>query len=225
MYKMKKVFKFIKIGIYLIALGAFIILIIGAFNVNPPKEYCELLWNDKLISVYENDPESFRVYYLSEYEKNYSSEDGKFSFCKVRCIEAAQQWQITVICNDSTVRDLGEKIGSKLSSDKENFTFVLKDQDGNIYSEYDYIYTHEKRHGFRRLVFDGIPRNSVSKLSLCIYYTGDIQNGSLPAKPFVTLSVFNSDLTKKNYLEDDAKHPPKEKTVFMHHDKLSECTK
>lgn len=218
---MKIVKRCIKYAIYAIALAALIVLIIGSFNVNAPKELTKIIWNSALTQAYTDDPDSFRVWYPQEFEDNYSTDDGKFYFCNVRYIPDALQWQVTVGCNDSTVRDFAEDRGISLSSDEENFRFVLKDSEGNIYSEYDYLYVHKSRHGFRRLIFTGVPKNGISKLTLCIYYTGDVKD-TLPGKELAALDIYDAEIKMQEWDGEDV--TPSAVPELIHRNPINEVT-
>jgi len=223
---MKKVFKYIRYAIYCIALALFIILLAGSCKINPPSELSKIVWNDTLISAFNEKPDSFRVYYSPTFEDAFQINDGMFFLSNVYSIPRAEQWQLTVSCNDSTVKDYAEKIGKNLKADEENFRFTLMDQDDSIYSEYDYMYVHKSNHGYRKIIFDGIPKNTVSKLTLCIYYIGDTEDGSLPAKPIAVLNIYDESENKQLqlYRGDEIESAPNEQAELKHQDKLSEVT-
>lgn len=213
---MKIVWKIIKYIVFIAAATAFVTGIISMTAAKAPAQMKKVLWNDALTETYVRENGDIRIWYVREYEDNYSSPDGTFYFSRVRYIPDAEQWQVTVGCNDSTVRDLAAKRGISLDTKKENFSFVLKDDNGNMYGEYDSIFARRTRHAFRRLIFDGVSKNGVSKLTLCIYYTGDTENGTLPEKPLCELKIYDSALRLGEWTGDDGKAPPESKTQFTH---------
>lgn len=215
---MKKVWKAVKYLLIAVVICAFVTAFISMSSASVPSAMTKVSWNDRLVETYNEDPEGFRVYYISAFEENYSTSDGKFYITKVRCIPDACQWQLTVGCNDSTVRDLAKQRGISLDAKEENFRYILKDENGVIYSEYDYIFAKKNRHSFRRLVFDGFPEAGVSRLTLCIYYAGDVADGTLPKRPLAEVKIFDPVIRLDEWMESDASKPPEKRTDFTHCD-------
>ena len=176
---------------------ACIILMLAAFALRmceqrTPEELKRLIWTDRTIQAYENSEDSFSAYDCKI--QSYYTEDGYFFADSVIAIPSANQWQITISYNNSTLRYLeseyagdetAESEATETVEDKygiysaEPFIYILYDSEGNVYDSYSYISDSSALHSFRRLIFDDVPTDSVGGLSLAIFRARDITQGAV----------------------------------------------
>ncbi len=194
-----------------------IILMLAAFSFRmceqrTPSELKRLIWTDRTIQAYESAGDSFSAFDCKV--QSYYTEDGYFFADSVIAIPSANQWQITISYNNSTLRYLeseyaGEETAENIPSDTdedkygiygaEPFIYILYDSAGNVYDSYSYLSDSSALHSFRRLIFDDVPTDSVNGLSLAIFRARDITpeeiqaigNGDGELAPWREIVIYN----------------------------------
>lgn len=194
-----------------------IILMLVVFSLRmceqrTPSELKKLIWTDRTIQAYESDADNFSAFDCKV--QSYYTEDGYFFTDSVIAIPSANQWQITISYNNSTLRYLEseyageettESVSAETGDDKygiystEPFIYMLYDSEGNVYDSYSYLCDSSALHSFRRLIFDDVPTDSVDGLSLAIFRARDltqediqtIGNGDGELTPWREIVIYN----------------------------------
>ncbi|MCQ2436312.1 MAG: hypothetical protein MJ101_05345 [Clostridia bacterium] len=142
-----------------------------------------------------------------------SQSDGHYSIYEMKYIPALKQVQFTLRYNNGTVKDLKTDIVSEYLSDGEiyasyvdalkshpeaqsavdavddmPFYFVLRDNNGMIYTTYQYTESHKGLYNYVRLVFDGVTLFDTEY--------------SAPDKPYPTADRYTRYITKGNSLAE-----------------------
>ena len=201
------IFKIIK-SFFRLMLATVILLVVGVFvwrfiTSAPPDELMTLSPNEKLAEAYSDGKLELVTQEqnnITRTEKNY----GYFAVADVVFIPEAEQLQILVKYNDSTLKalkddyaddfaSLGEKEYPDSLKDWYDVTVVLArdltpdNKDDNLGSDKESVElirikptevsgsAHKDRYSYRRLVFDNVP---IDALTLAVYadfyYVGDI---------------------------------------------------
>lgn len=183
--------------VLLIAVIVVIFSLLGfrLYEQKTPKALTRILWNEKTIAAYNADSTAFSV---TDCEVNQNfTEDGYFFVDKIMLLHEADQVQLTVSYNNSTVRYLEESYRKEDPSSAtgesadtaqteydpygvysgEPFIYILYDNNGTIYDDYSYVSSASLLHSFRRLIFDGVPCDAEG-LSLAIFRANDIEEGA-----------------------------------------------
>lgn len=183
-----------KVLLIAIIVAIFSLLGFRLYEQKTPKALTRILWNEKTIAAYNEDSTAFSVTDC-EINQNFT-EDGYFFVDKIMLLNEADQVQLTVSYNNSTVRYLEESYRKEdpsavtgESSDSvqteydpygvysgEPFIYILYDKNGTVYDDYSYVSSSSLLHSFRRLIFDGIPCDAEG-LSLAIFRANDIADG------------------------------------------------
>ena len=156
------------------------LVIFRSCEQKPPKQLTSVAWTNHTEKAYLASSESFSVldcHTIQEY-----TTDGYFFIHEVMILPEAEQWQLTISYNDSTLayleneyakEDAGET-GSSASYPSEPFIYILYDENGNVYDSYSYLEGRSTLHSFRKLVFEGVP-SEPEALTLAIYRARDIE--------------------------------------------------
>ncbi|MCI8332162.1 MAG: hypothetical protein HFE78_05000 [Clostridiales bacterium] len=179
-----RVFKYILL-LMAILFGVFLIARIYVNNTTP-EEARTLLWTQEAIDVLrEEGKENFSVieHNLSTYNtsegkrvlRNTMTDDAYFSFSHVQYMPSANQIQLTVRYNESTINHMIERFALPDRPENEIFAFSLKDDKGNRYTEYAYTacaqdFLGQRRYNYRRLLFSNVAIDQAKTLTLTIDY-------------------------------------------------------
>lgn len=158
-----------------------------------------IIWNDTAIEEYETNSQGFTVEYYKVYEDHYFTEDGFFSVSKIRYMPTIGQWQMTVRYNKSTLERLSQDLGREIDRENDVFTFALVDDEGNMYTDFQYKKTVKGRYTYYRIIFDGLSIRTTDELNLRIWFSEDIQNGEYPEANLGQLPVYNSQMPRDVY--------------------------
>lgn len=194
----KKVFLY---SLRLLALGVFAFLMFRILSSGDPKSMKEFIWTSPSIEAYTENPSEFEAFYYKHPDN--LSKDGKFAASYIYFVPKTGQFQITVRYNNSTLKYLAEdyKLGEKPQG--EVFVYVLTDNLGNTYTDYEYFSDTKNIYNYQRLVFNGIDLNAtktveedeklVTKkfetLTLTVYYKDDV----VLSTPYGVLPVYDSE--------------------------------
>lgn len=155
-------------------------------NNNVPKEASAILWDEAGYAAYTADPDGFELishpidsYVIKEtgeqVVRNNMTADAYFSFSDVCYSTSADQVQLTVRYNVSTLEHVKKDLELDALAQGEPFIFVLEDNEKKRYDEYVYTtcsknFLGEPRYEYRRLLFSGIDASEVNTLTLKVYY-------------------------------------------------------
>lgn len=161
----KTVLKFIGFSLVLFIYLFFFLRICSSGDTQIAKR---LIWTETMIAAYQNDPDNFSVYELEV--PSYITENGYFAASNVRYVEATGGIQVTIRYNNSTLNALQTELKIEEITSSEPFVFALKDNNGNIYTDYQYLTDEKWMYNYRRLVFEGVKMQDVSSLTVHIYF-------------------------------------------------------
>lgn len=187
------------------------------YEQKTPKALTRILWNEQTAAAYNADSNAFSV---TDCEINQDfTDDGYFFVDKIMLLHEADQVQVTVSYNNSTVRYLEEAYrkedpsavtGDAAEDDPygvysgEPFIYILYDNNGTVYDDYSYAASTSILHSFRRLIFDGVPCDAEG-LSLAIFRANDITedveigNGKGKILPWREIVIVDESTKKKEH--------------------------
>lgn len=182
----KKLFK-ILFWTFIITVNALILWRI--FSSGEPKFSKTYIWTQQAIDEYKASEDDFKVYNISK--KATITEDitgnGSFSVMSTYYTPSAKQVQFTLCYNNSTLKYLKERYNLSETPKGEVFVCTLTDNNGHMYTEYDFL-THSKNlYNYRRIVFPDIETEGLTSLTLKIYYAQDV----LYSVPYAKVDIFN----------------------------------
>ncbi len=192
-----KILKYVVIGLVILIYGL-IFYRMYLQNNSGVEIVSQLIANSETVKAYNNcldEGESFDVFYqeFTSYSKVLETDENKrptkttniihheysqsktyygmFSISNFLYYEDSNQVVITLRYNRNAVKTLKEEY--KVSSlPSEPFFFTL-DDGKKFYDSYYYLQDKKFTYNYRRLIFDGVTLDDISKLSLNIYYIAD----------------------------------------------------
>ena len=160
-----------------------------------PSQMKSILWTDSTRQTYRADPNGFEAYSQVLVFSYDDPDEGNFFASNQLIIPSAEQLQITVRYNDSTLERFADKFEMEIAD--LSFVYYLSDQDGNHYpltlSASDRAFN---LYNYERLVFEGIDISKVTNLYLDIYIDG---NADLEGKPAACIPLYDSERSLKEY--------------------------
>lgn len=194
---LKIIGKIIKYSFYFVIIAINAIMLWRIFFSGDPSEIKPLIANEKLVSVYN---EKGNDLVLKTQKQKALAESGRFSVTDCVFIPEADQIQITVRYNNSTLRRLAEDFELSTVPEKKDELFditVVKTTDltpendednlkrenlkeerfyptGKSKTAYTSLYTYKK------FIFDNIEWEDAVGLFLDIYYVGDMDYSDTP---------------------------------------------
>lgn len=192
----KIVGKSIKALFYLLIFAVNAILLWRIFTSGDPSSLKTILVNENTLSAYEKYGNELQMF---GQEQRTLSSDGKFSVTDAVFIPEAQQLQITVRYNNSTVRGLVEDFELDETPSRKDELFditVVKTLDltpenkkdntdsSNLRTERYYptkcVSEYKTLYCYRKLIFDGITVEDAVGVFADMYYVGDIDYEQTP---------------------------------------------
>ena len=161
---------------YLLVIAVFGILLWRIFSSKLPASASELIWTKNSYAAYEKLGDNLLIY--TQDVGTVYDEDGKFSLHEFHYIPSAKEVQFTVRFNKSTIDRLAEELTEEqqmkgLASANNvitpemlgelPFAFALHDEDGNVYTAYEYTTFEKNRYTYVRLAFSGIDLYDIEK--------------------------------------------------------------
>ena len=161
---------------YLLVFAVFAVLLWRIFSSKLPDSASEIIWTKNSYAAYEKLGDNLLIY-TQDVGTVYDN-DGKFSLYEFHYIPSAKEVQFTVRFNKSTVDRLAEELteerkmmGFAFEDDvitaemlgELPFTFALHDEDGNVYTAYEYTTFEKNRYTYVRLAFSGIDLYDIEK--------------------------------------------------------------
>lgn len=198
---------------YLLVFAVFAVLLWRIFSSKLPTSASEIIWTENSYAAYEKLGDDLLIYTQdvgTVYDK-----DGKFSLYEFHYIPSAKEVQFTVRFNKSTIDRLAEELteerkmmGFAFEDDvitpemlgELPFAFALHDEDGKVYTAYEYTTFEKNRYTYVRLAFSGID----------LY---DIEKGA-PTPLYPTPSAPNPDYIYKGELKGEYVKAPTQTLYF-----------
>ena len=170
-----------------------------------PESVSSIVWNDTARAAYLADPDAFQI--LSQEPSTIITDDGRFWISNVVYLPQANQLQMTIKYNDSTLKYLREALArtanaadsdaaETVSADDialpdEPFDYSVLDNSGVRYNEHSSIADHEQNYNYRRLVFENISIPEHAAYYIDMYYVGAIDYSAVP---YGSLLAWNTSL-------------------------------
>ena len=188
-YYIGKTLKFLCIAVIVFIYGFFIVRLMISGD---PSEVKGFAWNDVGIAAYNNASDKFEV--KKQDVTTEFTPDGTFRVTNIKFVESTGddgkgQVQIVVRYNNSTLKTVAAAYGLSALPEGEAFVYVLKDADGNEYTEYEFRGFKKNVYNYRQLIFDGVDITNAGTLTLDFYYVDDVTKGY----PFASLVVYDED--------------------------------
>ena len=164
------------------------------------KTYC---WTDASRIAYAEAGNTITIYQIdpiSGIGEGTTKKKNTFQFAisSVYLTPAIDQLQFTMRYNDSMLKRLQAEYDLDAPPEGEAFVFVLADNLGNVYTEYQYIADERNVNNYRRLVFEGLSfEDDITEYFVSVYYVGHVDI----ARPLITLSVWQAG-TEQVLLDD-----------------------
>ena len=208
--------KIVRIIFYLFFAALILIIIIRSSMMKPTAKMRRFLWNENSIEAYNTYGDELKVYTLFEY--NSSTSENIFTISDIRYIENISQFQFTLRWNNNTVANLMALDGIEAPNDgSEPFLFAIGDNNGKVYTDYEYTSDLRYNYSFRRIVFDGIDLKDVQSLSVLAYTTYE--------KDEITKNDACSQIPLYVYSDNYAKYRIKSSEMFKNNSQTADLTK
>ena len=196
--------KILKVILFLIPVGTIIFYLVTSYSMRVPGELKKYFWTESNLSLYERAGDEIDIRTGTTYD-GYMTEDGWFGIFSVLYTPQANQFQITLRYNKSTVTKLNEervKAGlSELKEGEENFVCVLySEKGGDIFTEYSYKGEDKSRHVYRRMVFENVEMNEDERIWLYVYAKDTVD---FESEPQGKLLVYENEYGSEKYTLTD----------------------
>jgi hypothetical protein len=163
---------------YLLIFAVFAILLWRIFSSKLPGAASDIIWTEDSFAAYEMLGDDLLIY--TQDVGTVFDKDGKFSLYEFHYIPSAKEVQFTVRFNKSTI----DKLAEELTEEKKEklgeafteadaitaemlgelpFAFVLRDNEGNVYTSYKYTTFEKNRYTYVRVAFSGIDLYDIEK--------------------------------------------------------------
>ena len=170
---------------YLLIFAVFAILLWRIFSSKLPKAASQIIWTKNSYAAYQQLGDDLLIY--TQDVGTVFDEDGKFSLYEFHYIPSANEVQFTVRFNKSTI----DKLAEELTEEKREqlgdefteadtvtadmlgelpFVFALRDNDGNVYTSYEYTTFEKNRYTYVRVAFSGIDLYHIEKGAPSVLY-------------------------------------------------------
>ncbi len=163
---------------YLLIFAVFAILLWRIFSSKLPGAASEIIWTKDSFAAYERLGDDLLIY--TQDVGTVYDDDGKFSLYEFHYIPAAKEVQFTVRFNKSTIDKLAEELteekrkvmGAAFTDNdiitaemlgKLPFAFAVRDNEGNVFTEYSYTTFEKNRYTYVRVAFSGIDLYDIEK--------------------------------------------------------------
>lgn len=191
-----KVRRVLRIIAILLVVGVYLILFFRMCTDGATRTTKAFLYNQTTLDAYAacTDKSAFCAYTQKipeDLDEITTKAGNRFAFfCGyVNYLPVAKQFQLTVRYNRSITRSIAAEYGvAEPDNHAELFTFALRDQAGNLYRQYDSVMDSRNVNRFQRLLFDEVPFDTVTELTLCIF----CKSAPLQAEPLFTMEVFST---------------------------------
>ena len=175
------------------------------FN-NYPDAAKELYFNSELTASAERD--GAVMVKAQSLSAPYDDPDVASFFCDyLYVIEDADQLQITVRYNTSTIRNMAAELGKELSADdREIFTYRLVDNYGRVYADYEIAaFDEQMMYRYVKLVFNSVDTapeiDAPEWIRIEIYLDGRVDDDGNPKPYMIPVYENNENYSKFEELE------------------------
>ena len=163
---------FLKTLVVLCAIAIIALFIYRKSMMNDVGGMEDLIWTDEAVAAYNASPESFAVRELYDY--NTKDVSNIFNVSATRYFPSVNELQFTLRSNESTLaRAITETYGLDAMPEEEIFIFALRDAEGRMYTDYEYVTEDRNIYKYRRIAFGGIDLESSEEFTLLAYCTLD----------------------------------------------------
>jgi hypothetical protein len=163
---------------YLLIFAVFAILIWRIFSSKLPSAASKIIWTEDSLAAYEKLGDELLIY--TQDVGTVFDKDGKFSLYEFHYIPSAKEVQFTVRFNKSTIERLAEELTEEKREALGNaftdadiitaemlgelpFAFAVRDNCGNVYTDYEYTTIEKNRYTYVRVAFSGIDLYDIEK--------------------------------------------------------------
>ncbi len=211
------------VGITLVV-AVYLILFFRIWGQSEPKMAKTYLWSEEAIAaagegglvVVTQTPENYTLTdeetgesHVVRRDEYYTSEDGSpidgnYKFSNFVYTPSVGEVQVSFRYNRSVLDTLRSDVGAEELPDYP-FVFALTDGAGNVYTDYSLTAGRRGLHTYRRLIFQGLPRERLyGVLSLNVYYIG--RNVDL-SRPYLSMVIFDDHLATSEHTESPPSSP------------------
>ncbi len=171
-----KILKFIlKFIAAVIIIGTFALILGRGQLMKIPKNFSGITWTDSIVSAYNSG--EIDIVYQQPYES--FDKKGLYHISDVILSKSTNEVQLTVRYNSrNTINTLMEKYSISERPSGEAFIYILKDENGNTYTDYTFASESKPLYEFRRVIFSGVELADVETLYLDIYYIEHVSDKS-----------------------------------------------
>ncbi len=162
-----------KIAVSAFVIGLFVWVALRSCWQKGTDKTEQYIWTEEAVHAYNSGRLTVKEYI----DYNESNTEKLFYIDNVRHTEELSQFQFTLRYNTYAV-DTNKKMEGK----SESFCFVLIDNKGNRYTDYQFLTDEVRMYRFFRLVFSDIDITDASELRVRIYSTED---GKVNYKDFI----------------------------------------
>ena len=186
----KKCFKWIAI---LLIVLVYAVIFIRLYFRGVPGDFKGFTWTDSAVSAFTSDPENFEIIELGLTDAIDS--DGFYEISNAYICPTANEVQLTVQYNSrSTINTLMQLYSLSERPGGEVFVYLLRGDDGSVYTEYQFSAKSRPMNEFRRVIFTGVEFDPDVQYDVEVYYGGDVSDESLISKYFTIYSPDNENL-------------------------------
>lgn len=191
---------------------AFAIFLYARIRINnhAPTEVEATVWDSEAYSAYASSPDTFEIYSytLESYytdnpdnperiTRNIMTKNLNVKFTAMEYMKNANELQFTVRYNEATANEYA------IDGEGEPFVYILRDDKGNLYSEYSYKgyeqnFMGSKRYNYRRLVYKNIEVEDIGTLTMYVYSAGSAVTDESHIDAIIIYDAYLP-LTKKDF--------------------------
>lgn len=175
--------KIFKIAVLCFVVGIILLVTVRLIRSYSPRSMKEMVWNGSALEAYLTDSDNFEVRYYSSTDS--FSDDNMFSISQITYIPSIGQYQATVRYNKRVLNYLRADYGIDELPEGEVYVFMLRDNHGNVYKDYEYTSVSRSDYEYRHVIFDGVSMDDVTFLTLEAYYIGDVSSGKARAEMYM----------------------------------------
>ena len=200
---------------YLLVFAVFAVLFWRIFSSKLPSSASKIIWTEDSFAAYERLGDELLIY--TQDVGTVFDKEGRFSLYEFHYIPSAKEVQFTVRFNKSTIEALAEELTDAKRAElgagfteadvitaemlgELPFAFAVRDNCGNVYTDYNYTTFEKNRYTYVRVAFSGID----------LY---DIEKGA-PSVLYPTPESPNPDYIYKGELESEYVKSPTETLYF-----------
>ena len=176
----KKCFKWIAI---LIIVLVYAVIFVRLYFRGVPGDFKGFTWTDGAVAAFASDPENFEIIDIGLTEA--IDDDGLYEISNAYICPSAGEVQLTVQYNSrSTINTLMQLYSLTERPTGEVFVYILRGDDGSVYTDYQFSAKSRPMNEFRRIIFTGVEFDPEVQYDVEVYYGGDVSEESLISRFF-----------------------------------------